>query len=214
MAWSSTGPQYCHYDDLRSWIDDADANPVELIFCIDAASRAIEKACNRQFGQVASPEPRYYTGEYHRDLCRWIVDIDDVMTTAGLVVEVDNDGDGTYDQTIASADYQLTPINSAANGRPWTRIEVLPKSLVKPNGRHNGVKVTARWGWSTIPYPILLATMLQASRLFARRDEGAGPLVSKRVDDVQLDWSGPPSGELDPDLLTSVVPFRRVWGAV
>jgi hypothetical protein len=71
------------------------------------------------------------------------------------------------------------------------------------------VKVTAKWGWAQpVPYAILLATMLQASRLFARRDDAStGPVVQKSVDDIDLRWS-PPSA-LDDDVLTSVAPDRR-----
>jgi hypothetical protein len=54
-----------------------------VVLAIEAASRAVDKACNRRFGLVASPEARIYTAEYHRTLGRWVIDVDDVQTTAG-----------------------------------------------------------------------------------------------------------------------------------
>ena len=47
-----------------------------------------------------------------------------------------------------------------------------------------------------VPYAILLATMLQASRLLARREDAQGSLTVKEVDDVRYQW-GNPSTELD-----------------
>ena len=44
-----------------------------------------------------------------------------------------------------------------------------------------GVKVTARYGWTTVPDAIKLATLIQANRLFARREDTYGPLTRKPV---------------------------------
>jgi hypothetical protein len=207
MAWS---PQYVTVGELEDWISDAaGTHTAELTLAIEAASRAVDKATGRQFGLLPSAEDRWYTAEYDRNTCRWIVDIDDLMTTVGLVVQVDNDGDGIAESSVT--DYTLSPVNAAANGRPWTRVEILPKSAVKPNGLRTGVKVTARYGWTTVPDAVKLATMIQASRLFARRDDVYGNLTGKDVDDVAYRWSA--SSGLDDDMLTTVGPSRRIWAA-
>lgn len=71
---------------------------------------------------------------------------------------------------------------SAVNkGRPWTGIEVLPQSLVKPTRQHNAVQVTGLWGWTAIPNAIKLATIVQAARYLARRESARGPLERKQV---------------------------------
>ena len=72
--------------------------------------------------------------------------------------------------------------------------------------------VSAASELSRVPYAILLATMLQASRLLARREDAQGSLTVKEVDDVRYQW-GNPSTELDADVVTSVASYRRVWGA-
>ena len=205
MAWS---PTYCTGSALEDWLGIYDDPQLDL--CAEATSRAIDKACNRQFGQTSSTEFRWYTAEFYRD--RWLIEIDDLMTDASLTVEVDNDGDGTTEAEIT--DYRLTPINAAPVGRPWTRIEVLPSSAVQPNGIQHGVRVSAQWGWTNVPNPVKVACQIQASRLYERRENIAGPLTVKEVDDVRLGWAASGAVELDPDVLASVAPYRRLWAAV
>jgi len=205
MSWA---PQYCSIDDLKSWLEiDTTADDVELLFAIEAASRAIDKATNRQFGQVDTPEHRYYRAEYDQRHHRWIIETDDLMTHAGLAVALDN-CDGTW---TTVTDFELTPRNALQKGRPWTAIEIT-RPPVAPTGI---AKVTAKWGWAQpVPYAILLATMLQAGRLFARREDASSgpPLIQKTVDDIDYKWGTP--SPLDDDVLTSVAPYRRYWGAV
>jgi hypothetical protein len=207
MSWA---PPYAAIDDLRSWLRiDTAAADIELLYCIETASRTVDRQTSRQFGQCDAAEARTYTAEYHRDICRYVIDIDDLMTTTGLIVAADNDGDGIYSDTIT--DYTLSPANAVPTGRPWTRIEVRPSSLVKPTWRHDGVKVTAKYGWPTIPQAIRIATLVQASRFYGRRDAAFGPLTSQRIDDVAQDWG--PSSELDPDMKVSIAPYARLWAA-
>lgn len=208
MAWA---PNYLEPDELADWLGVLEGPELEL--AISAASRAIDKACGgRQFGLVTTPEARYYTAEYDRHSGRWIVDIDDVQTTVGVIVAVDNDGSGTYAQSITA--YALSPANAVPNGRPWTRITVLPSSAVKPNGSHDGVKVTARYGWTTVPDAIRYATLVQAARFYDRRENIGGMLTKRAVDDVEYGWAASGTGhELDPDVLASIAPFRRIWAA-
>ncbi|BBY43239.1 hypothetical protein [Mycolicibacterium celeriflavum] len=208
MAWA---PQYVTADELAAWhsesIDPVE-NEAELTLAVEAASRAIDKATGRCFGQVASNETRWYTPEFYRD--RWLIDIDDLMSDDALVIEVDRDG--TPEAAITA--YKLTPINAAAIGRPWTRIEVLPSSAVKPNGLRNGVRVSARWGWSAIPSAIRYATLVQAARFYDRRNGIGGTLTSKQVDDVSMAWAASAIQDLDPDVLTTIAGYRRLWAAV
>lgn len=204
MAWQ---PAYCTDTELESWIQDGSgANSAELLLAIEAASRSVDKATNRQFGLVASAEDRYYTAEYDRRLRRWVIEIDDLMTATGLEINVDLDSDGIYDDEIDN--YDLTPINASANSRPWTQIIVDPESANLPTNALNGVKVTARYGWTTVPDTIKLATMIQASRLFARRNAPFGVAGNPEVGEMRL------LEKLDVDLMTSVQSYVRRWGAV
>ncbi|KUH73190.1 hypothetical protein AU184_04690 [Mycolicibacterium novocastrense] len=206
MPWQ---PSYASAAELAGWLG-VDEDP-ELALATEAASRAIDQATGRQFGLLSSSEFRWYTSGWFRD--RWIIPIDDLMTNASLLVEVDNDQDGTPEAEIT--DYRLTPVNAAANGRPWTRIEVLPSSQVKPNGLHHGVRVSARWGWTNVPSAIHYACLVQAARFYDRRHNVGGTLAKQRVDDVEYGWDASATGqELDPDVLASIAGYRRLWGAM
>ncbi|PQE02198.1 hypothetical protein CYL16_01130 [Mycobacterium sp. EPG1] len=193
--------------DLAAWLSipypaDEAAQWIALESCIAAASRAIDRATGRQFGKVAEPETRWYKAQFFKD--RWVIDIDDLMTTDDLAIEIN-------DVTLDPADYALTPRNAVQQGKPWTSLEILPRSPVKPTGE---VCITAWWGWAAVPRPVELATMIQASRFYERRDNPAGPLTVKQIDDVRYGWAPTASTELDADVAASIAGYRKLWFAV
>lgn len=202
MPWQ---PSYATAAELaaRLGVPNTDA---ELAMAIEAASRAIDRYAGRQFGLLSSSEFRWFPAEYFRGT--WIIDIDDLMTTTGLTVEtVDAAGNPVAEVT----EYRLTPRNAASVGRPWTRLEILAGSPVKPD-RH-GVQVTARWGWSAVPESVKLATLIQAAKIYDRKRNIGGPLTSERIDDVAYTYGQ--STELDADAAGMVAPFRKPpWAAV
>lgn len=205
MAWA---PDYCSSAELKSYtrIDD-NVDDAQIALAISAASRAVDRYSNRQFGLVAAPEARYYTAEYDRDLYRWTVSIDDLMTVTGLLVNADLQDDGTYSDTID--EYALRPVNAAPKGKPWTRIVVHPTSTSQPNGKDAAVEVTARWGWTSVPDQVKQATLLQANRFLERRNAAFG-----------ISGSPDAGGELrllakvDVDVAVILGPYVRQWGAV
>lgn len=198
MAWA---PDYVTVDELAAFrrIGD-DADDTELAVAITAASRAIDLHCgpNRQFGKVDAVQERVYTARARPDRGRWVVDIDDLMSTTGLVVEVD----GT-----ALAGYTLEPRNAAQNGRPWTRLVVDPDSAVQPTGAEYEMAVTALWGWSAVPVAVKQACLLQASRFVSRRDSPFGVAGSPDLgSELRL------LAKVDPDVAVSLRPYLRLGG--
>lgn len=204
MAWA---PDYATDTELKAYLHITDTDDdAEITLAIAAASRAIDRHTNRQFGLVGSPEARYYTAGYDRKLCRWYVDIDDLMTETGLEIVADIDDDGTYDDAIT--EFALRPANAAVESRPWTRIYVRPGNAVRPNGNDGGVKVTARWGWTTVPDTVKQATLLQASRFFKRRDAPFGVAGSPELgSELRL------LAKVDPDVAVALGPYVRWWAA-
>lgn len=164
MAWEPdyiTAAQLAAYQRIGDSVDD-----VELAVAATAASRAIDNHTNRQFGLVAAPEERRYTARYDYERCRWVLDIDDLMTTVGLVVTVSG--------TAVTA-YTLEPRNAAAEARPWTRLVFgLGAEAVPTASDEYEVTGTARWGWTTVPVPVTQAARLQGSRFASRRDSPYG----------------------------------------
>lgn len=205
MTWK---PDYATTEELAAFVRIEDSlDDAQLGLAIAAASRAIDRACNRQFGVLAAAAARYYTARRDRKRCRWFLEIDDLMTTTDLAVAFDEDDDESYGGVIT--DYRLCPANAAADAQPWTELVVQDISDVQPTALEDGVRVTARWGWSAVPDPIKEACLLQASRVIARRDAPFGVAGSPDAgSEIRL------LARLDPDVMVAVRPFYRVWGAV
>lgn len=197
MVWA---PDYATTAELKAYqrIDDA-VDDAQLALAITAASRAIDQHTSRQFGVVAAPEERFYTAAYDSRRGRWVIEIDDLMTAAGLVVTVEA---GAVDVLAKQ------PANAAAKGRPWTRLVVAPESTTQPNCEEDGVSVTATWGWTAVPATIKQAALLQASRLFTRRDAPFGVAGSPELgSELRL------LAKVDPDVAVVLGPYVRWWAA-
>ncbi|MBW0117024.1 hypothetical protein [Pseudonocardia abyssalis] len=167
-----------------------DVDDVTLALAIAASSRAIDVASNREFGLTATPELRYYTANYDRRSSRYIVQIDDLMTADDLVVTKDG---------VAVTDYTLAPRNAPAKGQPYTELWV---------SSAGEVEVTALWGWTEVPDAVKSACLMQASRLFARRDSPFGVAGSLDMgSEMRL------LAKIDPDVEVTLRAFRRWWGA-
>lgn len=204
MTWQ---PDYATLTELKSFvrIDDT-VDDAEVALAVTAASRAIDRATNRQFGLVAVAESRFYTAEFDRKRRRWLIEIDDLMTEVGLLVNFDSLDDGTYSASVD--EFQLKPVNAQPNSRPWTKVIVHPTSTTQPTTLEDGVEVIARYGWTTVPTPIKQATLLQASRILARRDSPYGIAGSPEMgSELRL------LAKLDPDVAVTVAPYRRWWAA-
>lgn len=193
MAWA---PDYVTSTELKSYLRIGDTvDDTELGFAITAASRAVDRNCNRQFGLVAAPEARKYTACWDKNRCKWVVFVDDFQTNVGLVVA----GDATI------TDYSLQPSNADLNGQPWTHLVLNSGG----NGKENGVTVTAKYGWTAVPVAVKQATLMQASRLFMRRQAPFGVAGSPELgSELRL------LAQVDPDVKVVLGPYTRWWGAV
>lgn len=155
-------PAYAEVDELKAYVsipDDDTLDDTELAGKIAAASRSIDWFCRRQFGQVDEIEARTFTAQPHRRGA--LVVVDDLMDVTGMVV--------TADGSAVTPD-RLWPVNAPVTGRPYTRLW-LPMATTC---MVDGIEITALWGWVAVPDTIKEATLLQASRLFKRRDAPFG----------------------------------------
>lgn len=201
-------PDYASLSEMRAYLridDEYDTtDDAQLALAITAASRAIDRSTNRQFGLSASAVARVYTAEWSTTHSRYTADIDDVMTTASMVVKTADSTEGSYDTT--HTDYQLLPFNAAGDTRPWTRV-MFPRGTSVPCGPGR-IQVTASWGWSTVPDTIKQACLIQASRFHKRRDSPFGIAGSPDLgNELRL------LDRLDPDVAVLLSPYRRWWGA-
>lgn len=196
MAWK---PTYASSVEVKAYLgitDSADDN--EVSYAVEAASRAIDRHTNRQFGLVSAPEARTYTARWDRDRCRYVVDIDDLMTVMGLEVAT---ADG------AVTDFSLKPGNAVAKLEPWTLL-VFGAGVSVPTDE-DGLTITARWGWTDVPRTVKQACLLQTSRLFKRRDAPFGVAGSPEIgSELRL------LAKVDPDVAVVLGPYVRWWAAV
>jgi hypothetical protein len=79
-------------------------------------------------------------------------------------------------------------------------------SYVFPYFLPQAVRVQGVWGWAATPAEINMATLIQASRLFVRRQSPFGIAGTPDLGTVRL------SAKLDADVEALVRPFRKQNG--
>lgn len=151
-----------------------------------AASRGIDAHCGRRFWLDQSATAREFPVD-GRVVCdrrtgRYRLLLDDMGSTSGLVVEIG--GDSTW--TVV-ADYRTEPRNALADSEPITALSRLG------GWGCDEVRVTARWGWPTIPDVVVKATLLQAARLYRRKDSPEGVVGN-------AEWGTVRVSRIDPDV--------------
>lgn len=166
----------------------------ELAGALGAASRGIDDTCGRRFYLDATATQRTYrvTG---RAVCEDDGDVllvDDIGNTTGLVIET---GSGASWTAVSGVEY--VPDNALTLGRPIT-------GLLRVNGSWglttSRVRVAARWGWPAVPAAIAEAALIQAARLYKRKDSAEGILGSAEWGVVRL-------SRRDPDVWNLIEPF-------
>lgn len=198
---------YASKEELKQFvgIPTADvADDTVLTLALDSASAQIDAYTDRTFGDDDTVTSRDYmvtdTGR---------LDVDPISTLTGLVVATDSDDDGTFETTwTLGTDYRVEPLNAAAAGVPWDRIVALGTRWFPRLSYRPGVRVTARFGWpgGTAPAAVKHATLIQASRLFKRKDSPFGVAGSVEFgSELRL------LAKLDPDVESLVRPYRRSW---
>lgn len=176
--------------------DTVDDEQIDL--ALDAASRMIDNHCRRRFWLDSTATVRYFDTTYCGEV--WV---DDIGSVTDLAVAADQADDGLYsDAWTVSTHYRLLPRNAAADGRPWTQIQTVTgggKSFPAGAGR---LKVTARFGWPAVPPEVKQATLIQASRLWRRKDSPYGVAgVAELGSEMRL------LARLDPDVQVLVQPY-------
>lgn len=146
---------------------------------IESASRSIDRIANRRFYADAAASARTYRA--YSDIYTFV---DDISSTTGLIVQTDDDGDGTFETTLTiNTDFLVEPFTAIAKGRPITQLTVVNTAVSFPifpglfsNGLRPGVQVTAKWGWPSVPDDIEVATQILTADLYKRKDSPGGVL--------------------------------------
>ena len=158
--------KYVELDELKAMLSIDDyVDDALLEGHIEAASRTVDDICHRTFDLATTATARTFYPASPR-----LVIVDDIGSTSGLVIKIDNDLTGTFETTLTDCTPQ--PDNALAKGRPITRF--LAYETFFPEDIRPTVEVTAKWGWPAVPEPVKSATAILAGRLWKRADSLLG----------------------------------------
>jgi hypothetical protein len=123
----------------------------QILDDLTAVSRYLDWKCERFFTKDSAVVARLYLPSAYTDS----LIVDDIADTAGLVIKVDTNRDGSFttETAFASTDYQLWPLNAATGPepKPYTKIVIPPWSTRGNFMPGYLVQVTAIGGWPAVP---------------------------------------------------------------
>ncbi len=166
---------------------------------IMSVSRSIDNYTGRRFWVNTSDETRYYQAQSGRRVLP-----DDIVSVTSLAT--DSDGDATYEDTWTATDYNLLPVNASLDGIPYNMIEITPDGdySFPANRNRKAVKVVGKFGWSSAPYPVQEACLIQSIRLFRRKDAPFGVVGGGEMGQAVV------ISKLDPDVEMLLRPYVRI----
>lgn len=168
-------------------ISDSDRDDL-LIAAVAAASRAIDAHTGRRFyldaaatARTFSARDRVLSDRYGQHLF-----VDEI---ANATLTVEEGSASTAWTPVTSTAYELEPDNALATGRPAT-------TLLRVSGTWTTtgkIRITTRWGWPAVPDEVAQAALIQATRLYRRKDSPEGVLGS-------AEWGVIRVARVDPDV--------------
>jgi hypothetical protein len=167
------GDSYATLTELKNRLGITDSiDDTALTAALSTASRGIEFCTHRQFNDAGAASARVYYVSSPRK-----ARIDDFHTIAGLVIETDEGSDGTFETTWSSVtDYELHPLNGIVDGVPgWPYWELKAVDRWFPICvKRASLRVTARWGWASVPAPVKEGCLILAEDVFKLKDTAFG----------------------------------------
>lgn len=146
----------------------------QIAAAVTAASREVDGHTRRRFYADANASARvFYRVDNHT------ARIDDCIVGSITSVQLDTGTDQTWAKTLTASEWMAYPLNGIGDtGEPWpvTKIRTTGELLI-PTDVTAGmptVKVTARWGWPSIPQPVKQATLILAAEIYKLREAPFG----------------------------------------
>lgn len=196
---------YCTVAELRTHLGDTgSALTTELLErAINSTSRAIDRYTQRRFWQDTDVTTKTFMVSDATE-----VYVDDISTRTGLVVKTGTDG-ATFGTTWATTDYVLEPRNADvydtdddADPYAFYLLRAISGRAFTPHSTRPTLQITARFGWSAVPYEVNEACVLKAATLFSRKDSPHGIAGVDGFGPVRISRAG------DPDVAALLAPFR------
>lgn len=163
-----------------------------------AVGTAIAEYCGRSFLKDTTATARVY-----RASDGYALEVHDFWTTTGLVIATDEDGDGTFETTWLTTDYQVEPLNASAFGRPYRQIVAVNTRSWPTLTRRAAAQITAKWGWASVPDDVKQAHFIQAARIWKRKDSVFGVAGGSDLGEIRMLAS-----RFDPDVQVLLGPYR------
>lgn len=116
--------------------------------------------------------------------------VDEIGSTTDLTVEI---GGGATWTTVT--DYRVDPVNALTYSRPITGLTGMGWWVGTDQ-----VRITAQWGWPATPQEISQACLIQAQRLYSRKDSPDGIRGGGDFGAIRL-------ARMDPDVRELLGPF-------
>ncbi len=187
MVWK---PDYTTLADAKAFLRIGDlVDDSFLSTCITSASRAIDIATRRQFGNETVAVSREYRIKRPRRKLTQFAVIDDIYDLTDIIV--------TLDDVDITTECEFFPLNAVSNGLVYTDVEVPAQGT--------DLVITALWGWESIPAPITQATLMMLNRLFSRRDAPFGVIGSAELGNQMM------IARNDPDVKALCNVYYRWW---
>ena len=188
---------YCTLAEVKAALRLNDAIDDTLIEnSVEGASRRIDGYCGRFFYNTTNAV-KFFASDAYR------LAVPDISSTSGLIVQTDDNGDGSFETTwTLNTDYILEPTDAALQSRPYRRItatggKTFPMFYIPQDA---GVQVTATWGFSSIPDDVREACVLLSMRQFARYNAALGVMA---FGDMAVSVRS-----VDPDVRDLLSPYR------
>src|SRR5262245_40192263 len=171
------GKLYVSVEALKSRFQVTGTNDdLEFHAACFASSRSLEQYCRRHFYRTASEARSFNPTDLY---CLPLPAFCDLVSVTTF--KTDEGGDGTFETTWTTSDYQLlcadgTPnVNAGAETRPYTQVRaigarVYPLLYTNPMTRSNRIEITGVWGWPAVPWSIKKAAEIVAMETFKLKD--------------------------------------------
>lgn len=164
---------YCSVEDLKSRFGLASTDTTrdyELRDAVEAASRWVDGHCRQTFYR-ATETRTFLTGD------SYLLAVDPLVSITTL--KTDSAGDGTFETTWTTSDYQLLPPNAlTGEPRPYNLIRALGSYTFPTGGayldRDDRTQIVGVWGWPAVPAPVKMASLIVAAELYKLKDTFSG----------------------------------------
>lgn len=189
---------YCTLNDVKAALRLTDSIDDALIEnSVEGASRRIDGYCGRFFYKTTATAIRLFAYDSYR------LAVNDISSTTGLIVKLDNDGDGTYEDTLVlDTDYITEPTDTVILGRPIRTISMIGGATfpISTLPAIPLVQVTAEWGFAAVPDDVREACVLLSIRQFARFNAALGVMAFA---DMAITVRA-----VDPDVRDLLLPYK------